>query len=649
MDDGGGVMSLPFQADPPGVYVAKIKNVLVGLPPSDDELRAVQSDPAQLGPLVDGWMKLPQYQSKMMRFFELAFQQTQITATDFGDQLQAGQLVLDPNRLTAATTLQSMQESFARTMLSLSADGQPFHRAMSTQDFALTTELKILYALLDGWELDNAGKLTDAFEKANPNLQIYVTAQGPIALSETVDPNSPNYMHWFDPNVANAPAGPCRVDPIVYPARANTVYYILHGQFPAYVVGTTKCQGFSVANGAGQLMASDFSDWTMVSTRAPNQGEATTAFYNLDALRSAKELVLKLPRVGFFSTPAFFANWPTNNSNQMRVTINQTFIVATGAQVDGTDTTAVQNTPGLDAQHAGSAACAYCHRTLDPSRSILAATYSWNYHSQRDLAFTSQPGLFAFQHVEQPVTTVADLGHTLANHPLLASGWAEKLCYYVNSEPCDPDDPEFLAIVKLFQSSNYSWGTLVKAVVTSPITTHTASTRTATTNGEVVAVSRRDHLCAAWNARLGLADVCGLDSNKSAGTPPGMSSIVTGLPSDGYGRGSVAPVLPNQPSLFFRAGTENLCELIATQVIDSKTPPPGAKTWSSTAPDAAIADFVHLVMGLASADPRASSAQALLKEHFDAARQEQGITATAALQSTFVAACGAPSAVSMGM
>ena len=44
--------------------------------------------------------------------------------------------------------------------------------------------------------------------------------------------------------------------------------------------------------------------------------------------------------------------------------------------------------------------------------------------------------------------------------------------------------------------------------------------------------------------------------------------IAAGLPSDGYGRGAAAPVLPNQPTLFFRAGTENICEAVAAQTID---------------------------------------------------------------------------------
>ena len=79
--------------------------------------------------------------------------------------------------------------------------------------------------------------------------------------------------------------------------------------------------------------------------------------------------MLTIPRVGFFTTPAFFANWQTNTSNQMRVTTNQALIVATGAAVDGTDTTVPPSTPGLDAAHAApGTACFGCHQLLDPTR-----------------------------------------------------------------------------------------------------------------------------------------------------------------------------------------------------------------------------------------------------------------------------------------
>jgi hypothetical protein len=101
--------------------------------------------------------------------------------------------------------------------------------------------------------------------------------------------------------------------------------------------------------GTSQMIPADFSTWKMVTIRPPKQGEAITNFYDLKTLRSTTELVLNVPRVGFFSTPAFFANWQTNMSNQARVTMNQTLIVATGAAVDGTDKTVPGSTPNANA------------------------------------------------------------------------------------------------------------------------------------------------------------------------------------------------------------------------------------------------------------------------------------------------------------
>jgi hypothetical protein len=122
------------------------------------------------------------------------------------------------------------------------------------------------------------------------------------------------------------------------------------------------------------------------------------------------------------------------------------------------------------------------------------------------------------------------------------------------------------------------------------------------------------------------------------------------LPSDGYGRGSVAPVLPNQPSLFYRAGVENICEAVAARTVDVPLAKqlPNVKQWTSKAPDGAIAEFVSLIMALPASDARTAAATALLKEHY-AKAMEAGATASNALKSTFVVACLAPTSVSIGL
>jgi len=647
---GGGVAA--FQPVSPYVYVPKVKNLLLGLPATDAEVTAVAADPTQLKALIAGWMQQPTYATKMQRFFELAFQQTQVTATDFSDQTYPKQIGL--NAATVPLLVQNAEESFARTMMALLAAGQPLSAGLTTHQLMMTTALKELYAFLDVWEVDDTGKVTDAFKKANPKLQLVVEASaGPIAIAETLDPTSPNYMHWYDPDVTmDAPSvAGCAEDPITMPVSAISLHYLLYGSLDGHKSsGGVNCPPTAGSATAAQWTASDFTDWTLVTLRPPATGEVSTSFYDLPALRAATELVLTVPRQGFFSTPAFFANWQTNTSNQMRVTLNQSLIVALGASVDGTDPTVVQSSPGLDTVHSADLACSFCHKTLDPLRSIFAATYSWNYHDQLDTAWTAQKGLFEFRGVVTPVATMDDFGAALATHPLFAQAWAQKLCAYANSVPCQTTDPEFQRVVALFQASGLSWNTLVMELFASPLVTHASDTATADATGEVIAVSRRDHLCAALDNRLGFADVCGLAAVTKKQMQTAVAQIATGLPSDGYGRGANFPVLPNQPSLFYRAATENVCSAVADQVIDvaAAKQVAGVKAWSSTDTATAIADFVATVMALTPSDPRAAPATALLQAHYDAAIQ-QGASRTNALKSTFITACLAPSATAIGL
>jgi hypothetical protein len=638
---GGGTAA--FTPDSPAVYLTKVKNVLVGLPPTDTELQTITADPSQLGALVDQWMQLPQYQTKMLRFFELAFQQTQVTLPDFAAfTFPQGPA---PSSTTAPLMLQNLEESFARTMIHFANNNTPFTQAMTTNQLMMTTALKSYYAFKDASPAPNAvgcgvGSAGDDFKAANPTLKIYATAQ-PIPLSETLDAGSPNYMHWTDPDVAT---DSCGVDPVLVPTTGKYLYQLIFGQLRGATNG--MCPGYTTTG--SPVTTADFQDWRLTTiTQAPSKA-ARTPFYDLATLRSTNTLALTLPQMGFL-TPAFFANWPTNASNQMRVVMNQAFIVATGAQVDGNDPTAPTTTPGLDPNHAqAGTACYVCHRTLDPSRSILSATYSWNLGPQTDGTLTSQPGLFAFQGVISPVTSVADLGTQLSKHPLVAPGWAQKLCYYVNSEACVETDPDFQTIVQAFQAG-YSWNKLVKAVVTSPITTHVRATATVSANGEIVAVARRDHLCAAWNARLGLADACGLDASQTRVLPSSALSVVSGLPSDGYARGSIAPVLPTDPTLFFRGGIENLCEALAVLLVDNNSAPAGAHKFSSATPTTTIPDLVATVIGIPPSDARSAQSVQILTNHFNAAKATAGITATQAMQSTFTAACASPPAISVGL
>jgi len=650
---GGDDDEVTFVPDPPSVYVAKVKTILVGLPPSEDELARVTADPAVLGELIDGWMKLPEYQQKMMVFFELAFQQTQIAAADFVD-------IVPPQGLGAGRAIpllvQNVRESFARTVLQLTAEGRPLTEAFTTKRLMMTPALMELYAFLDARLVNNNARVNDTFAAANTGLKIFMgTAQGPIPLADTLNPASPNYMHWYSPDIATLtyPNDPTcdHLDPISFNVNSQAIHALLYGEIPTHTGPSGNCNQRAGSVMSQQVVATDFTTWKMVTIRAPRTGETHTMFFDLPTLRSTTELVLSIPRPGFFSTPAFFANWPTNSSNQMRVTVNQALIVATGTAIDGQDTTAPATTPGLDAVHAApDTACFGCHQQLDPTRSILSATYSWFYYPQTDRALIQQPGLFAFQNVIAPVRTIDDFAQQLANHPLVPEAWGQKLCYYANSAPCNPTDDEFKRVLGAFKDSGMSWNTLVRELLASPITTNASKTSTGATNGNVVAVSRRDHLCSALNNRLGFVDICQLDATLGGRAQSGIAQIISGMPSDGYGRGSTVPVLPNQPTLFYRAGLENVCASVAAMVIDAAPTPaqPGVKQWSSTKPDVAIADFVAIVMAMPPSDPRAAQAASILTSHFQGA-VASGATAKDSLRSTFVAACLSPSFIGIGM
>jgi len=657
---------LPFTADAPTTYVAKVKNILVALPPTDDEIKTVTADPTQLGALVDQWMKLPQYATKMQRFFELAFQQTQVGSADFQNQTFPLPIAPEDNNNPPGQDFklaQNLQESFARTMVAFAEQGTPFNQAMSTNQIMMTTAMKAYYAMADIFQVGNlvgcglGSGDAQGFMKANPQVtKIAVTGKN-IPLSETLDPNSANFMVWYSPQFTSAVSSTCS-DPYVFTKAPNInspaqLWNLLHGYLAAAIV-YSPCSFSYGAPRTPIINDADFADWTMTTIVPTTDPTKITHFYDIPALRTASQITLTLPRVGFFGTPAFIANWPTNASNQMRVVINQMLIVATNRAVDGTDPTLPPSTPGLDAKHAADPACNGCHKFLDPARLPLATTYSWNFGLQKDKTWQDAGAggeLFAFQGEVQNISSVQDLGKALANHPLLATGWVQKLCYYVNAEACVTTDPEFLRLADLFKSSNYSWNALVKAVVTSPITTHAAPTVTATTNGEVVGVSRRDHLCASWNARLGLGDACLLDVSAKSPYPGSLNTypsvIVPGLPSDGYSRGSTVPVQPNDPSVFFTGGTDNLCDTLAQLLIDSTNAPAGAKTWSSANATAAIADFVQIMMGIEPSDPRYATTVQLLTAHDTDATVQVG--ATKALQSTFIVACASAPATGLGM
>src|SRR5260370_37105640 len=141
-------------------------------------------------------------------------------------------------------------------------------------------------------------------------------------------------------------------------------------------------------------------EWERVTGRRPAPGEITTPVFDLQGFRAGHDLVLRTPRVGFFTTPSFLAEWNTNNSNQARVTINQTLIVALGRAISPQNAALPPSIAAVDQAHAPQgSACFACHQSLDPMRQYFRQQYSFFFHDQTLLAQTSLPGSFGFRGV----------------------------------------------------------------------------------------------------------------------------------------------------------------------------------------------------------------------------------------------------------
>jgi hypothetical protein len=617
--------------------VTKVKTLLVGLAPTDAEVAEVAADPAALSALVGRWMALPEYDAKMLDFFASSFQQDRTTYARLTFQF-------GPYRPFTGNTseiLQNFHQSFARTAMQLIAEGQPFTSTMTTTRFMMTPALMAAYAMLDSIHIDDRYNIRDLFSREHPTRVILQSARA-IPLESSIDPASPDFMVFHHPGIAAQYAPGCPFGTIEYPAGASimTVASFLLGHEPM-PVGATACRPPWLPSAARYVRRSDFTTWRMITVRQPGAGEATTPLYDLPSMRAGRDLVLRIPRVGFFTTPAFFGRWETNDSNLARVLINQTTIVGLGRAIDLTNTTEPASLAALSPAHSPpGSTCRECHRSLDPMGQFFRSTYTLYGSVQDDRRMTALPGQFAFQGVSATGTTVSDLGAQLAAHPLFASAWVQRLCTYATSARCEESDPEFARLVGVFRDSNFSWNALVQALFASPLVTFLRETRTATSAGQTFPIARREHLCATLSARLGVADLCGLDV--STDRPSSVARTVAGSwPSGQYSRGNATAALAINPSLMMRGGMETLCVDLAQRLVDAGD----ASPFRSADPATAVRNLTRQLMGLTAG--RAAGPEAILRSHFDSARHE-GAAPDDALRSTFVVACLSPYVAGVG-
>jgi hypothetical protein len=213
-------------------------------------------------------------------------------------------------------------------------------------------------------------------------------------------------------------------------------------------------------------------------------------------------------------------------------------------------------------------------------------------------------------------------------------------------------------VVAAFRDSSFNFAVLMKEFFSSPLVTGAAATGTYGQGAVPISIARRDHMCAALSNRLGKPDLCAQAAAMPSNIQRATATIAASIPSDGVSRGAEAPVTPSDPTLFFRAASEMLCEDVAAQVVD---PTSGTAVYSSADAGGAIKSMVETVMGYPPSHPlHAQVLQILQGHHAEVMAQSTtggsrpggtGSTsrATLALRSTFALACESPTSVGIGL
>jgi hypothetical protein len=341
-------------------------------------------------------------------------------------------------------------------------------------------------------------------------------------------------------------------------------------------------------------------------------------------------------------------------------------LVALGQAFTAENTITPFSAAGLDGAHAvAGSECVGCHATLDPMRQFWANQLDFNDRNDFQAATRTTPGNprptgtlvdeFAFGDVRATGSSLADLGNYLSmvtdgnGLPRFGIAVVQQLCFYANSSACSESDPEFRRVVGAFRDTGYNYGSLMKEFFASPLVTGAVATGTYAAGQVPISITRRDHLCAALSSRLNKPDLCALAYALPTTAQASTARIAASVAADAFSRGAQSPVTPTEPTLFYRAATEMLCENVATQVVDASS---GGVYTSADVPTA-INAMVETVMGYPPSHPLHAQAAQILMDHDTAvaaaASGNAATKATVGLRSAFALACESPRALGIGL
>ena len=582
----------------------KVKTIIGGGEVTAAEVMSAEEN--GIRSVVETWTQTEAFEAKMLEFFTLTLQQ-RVTSLDLN---QFGRL--RSHRSRRGQLERAMEEVIPRTALHIITNDQPLSEVVRTRTFMMNTASLVTMLFPD--QSDDQ-RTTSHF------------ASGDVDEVPSQLRNQIAQKRWYIEGLT----GTCNL-------RQSNLLEMFNG-----FVNNNRCgqldRSYRFAN--TPLVESDFTDWRLVTINA-NGGasdDELIPFYDLVTLRETNQLTTRLPRVGFFTSNAFFNQWPTNVDNQFRVTVNQALLAALHIGFASSEPTEPIQMDALDAEHAEPGTeCYGCHRQLDPMRVYFGGTYNADYRfpttaNGQERLFSPLPrASFAFRGETNDGGRVGRFAQNIANHPRWSSAWVQKVCLFANSTRCDESDPVFIEIRDRFNADQRFIPMLVD-VLSSPLVTglELIDTREAY---PIVSITRREQLCSLLGERTRVNDLC--DRNivrRSLGL----------IPIDSYSRGAVDFTQPALASPFFYAAAEAVCEAAATVVVTG-----ASQEFSFNDPEGTLEKLVTQLMSIQLDDLRFTGIHQALNGHFEALRAD-GLSARDAMRSVFTIACLSPDVMGIGL
>lgn len=644
----GSTNVVPFVALKPSAYVTKVKTLLTGLPANTEEIISGSSDEG-LAKLVDAWMETPQYQEVLFTFFRLAFQTSSFDRLNLYFMFGDGDLPGNVER--------QFREMFPRTASYFVKNNLPFNELMTTRKFMVTPRMLRKYAVMDASNKpDNNGGFRQDVLAPSGKLSITLDPTAERSQLTTLkNAQEANYLRFSWPKIAMNTSQPSycgfgstqpkelRAPPTIFNFASGNVAALLRGDGFVYFIEGKPGPCYVPGDPSRSLIPPGDDTWRLVQFQTPTPQNAANSVLDLDVFASADQVTFRIPRVGFFTTPGFLAQWPTNINNQFRTTINQTLLVGLHKYFNGGDQTTPKNLGAIPLQHASpSSGCYSCHLTMDPMRQYFRNELTTSYTPQYDSNQLMMAGSWGQDGIQFDGGGLVQLGKLIAESPVFSMGWTLKLCGWLNSAPCSASDPEVKRIAKEFTASNFNFNHLMKQLAVSDLTTYRRETKTAQQRGVVITMARSSQMCQVLGARLNWFDMC-----RHFSTTPGQawvdvaSDLLGVLPSDSFTRGAPNFNQPALGSMVQRIGVENACSYLSFAMVEN-----GAVPSPFFAGDKqAVQKIGTQLMGLAPGVD--DEVLAILQRHYtDALSLTKD--KTAALRSTFVLACTSPQVSTIG-